>query len=114
MEDDDELRSYFSGRLPHRLDEIARAGDGARGARWAGQPLRDFHRLVHSLAGAGATFGFPEVSERAGLLERRLKVLLGTGAPPPAAEEIQGIEGRLASLLELYPAVPHSGSGSSK
>ena len=87
----EELRRYFAGRLPHRLGELEDACRQAREAGWRGTPLRTFHRLAHSLAGAGAIFGFPAVSDVARRLERHLKPVLENGAPAS--------EGEIASLL---------------
>jgi HPt (histidine-containing phosphotransfer) domain-containing protein len=95
--DDQELRRYFAGRLPDRLAEVEQARDAARDAGWTGDPFRTFHRLVHSLAGAGATFGHPEVSELARGLERLLKASLASGAPP--GEE--AVDGFLRRLREV-------------
>ncbi|HKI02127.1 MAG TPA: Hpt domain-containing protein [Thermoanaerobaculia bacterium] len=93
----DELRQYFAGRLPHRLAEIEDACRAARDAGWTGEPLRTFHRLVHSLTGAGATFGFPEVSEIARGLEHLLAGLLKRDTPP-GEPQIGEIEDFLAGL----------------
>lgn len=95
-----ELREYFAGRLPERLAEIEEACRAARDAGFTGEPLRTFHRLVHSLAGAGGTFGFPEVSEVSRGLERLLKTYLGSGAPLNEIEigEIEGFLVRLRAL----------------
>jgi chemotaxis protein histidine kinase CheA len=90
----DELRRYFAGRLPERLTEVEDAGTAAREAGWAAEPLRHFHRLAHSLVGAGATFGFPDVTEHARTLERLLKARLDGGPPPPVAKIVE-ILGRL-------------------
>jgi chemotaxis protein histidine kinase CheA len=100
LEDDpgvEELRRYFAGRLPERLTEVEDAGAAAREAGWAAEPLRRFHRLAHSLVGAGATFGFPGVTEHARTLERLLKAHLDGGPPPSTAEvtEIAEILDRL-------------------
>jgi two-component system OmpR family response regulator len=81
-----DLRRYFTGRLPGRIAEILAARDAARAAGWAAEPLRTFHRLTHSLAGAGATFGFPEVSDVARRLERGLRAALDAGEPPREME----------------------------
>jgi periplasmic divalent cation tolerance protein len=96
----DGLREYFAGRLPERLAEIEEACRAARDAGFAGEPLRTFHRLVHSLAGAGGTFGFPEVSEASRGLERLLKACLGSEAPPGEIEigEIEGFLTRLRAI----------------
>jgi HPt (histidine-containing phosphotransfer) domain-containing protein len=72
----DELREYFAGRLPARLQEIEEASSAACEAGWGGEPLRRFHRLTHSLVGAGATFGHPAVTEVSRRLERLLRALL--------------------------------------
>jgi len=101
----EDLRRYFAYRLPVRVAEVEAARDAARDAGWRGEPQRTFHRLVHSLAGAGATFGFPEVSETSRRLESLLKSALDTGAPPDAAE-IAPLLSRLRDLAErpLEPA----------
>ena len=90
----EELRRYFAGRLPERLTEVEAAGTAAHEAGWSAEPLRHFHRLAHSLVGAGATFGFPDVTEHARRLERLLKARLD-GGPPPPVSEISEILGRL-------------------
>jgi HPt (histidine-containing phosphotransfer) domain-containing protein len=93
----EELRRYFAGRLPHRLGELEEARREARAAGWRGTPLRTFHRLAHSLAGAGAIFGFPAVSDLARRLERHLKPVLENGMPVSEAE----VESLLAELRRV-------------
>jgi chemotaxis protein histidine kinase CheA len=105
LEDDpgvEELRRYFAGRLPDRLMEVEDAGTAAREAGWAAEPLRRFHRLAHSLVGAGATFGFPGVTEHARALERLLKAHLDGGPLPSTAEvtEIAEILDRLRTAAK--------------
>jgi HPt (histidine-containing phosphotransfer) domain-containing protein len=94
---EEDLRRYFAGRLPARLAEVEAARDAARDAGWAGEPLRTFHRLAHSLAGVGSTFGFPAVTELARRLESLLDEVLGRGAPPEAGEEAE-VDDLLARL----------------
>jgi diguanylate cyclase (GGDEF)-like protein len=111
----EDLRRYFAYRLPARISEIEAARDAARDAGWGMEPLRTFHRLAHSLSGAGATFGFPEVSALARRLESRLKAALGSGAPLDDAE-VADLLGRLRDLagrpLEPAPdAPPEHGPG---
>jgi HPt (histidine-containing phosphotransfer) domain-containing protein len=98
----EELRRYFAGRLPARLTEVEEAAAAAREAGWAAEPLRQFHRLAHSLVGAGTTFGFPGITEHARTLERLLKAHLNGGPPPAAAEiaEIAEILGRLQTAAK--------------
>lgn len=102
LEDDsgvEDLRRYFAGRLPERLTEVEDAGVAAHEAGWAAEPLRRFHRLAHSLVGAGSTFGFPGVTEHARTLERLLKAHLD-GGPPPPVSEVAEILGRLRTAAK--------------
>jgi len=89
--EDAELRAYFAGRLPARIAEIERARDEARDAGWTGPPLRTLHRLAHSLAGAAATFGFPEEAGQARRIEKLLEGEVGE-------EVVREVEGILAGL----------------
>lgn len=95
---DEELRRYFAGRLPARLAEIEEALAAARAARWSGEPLRTAHRLAHSLKGVGETFGFPEVSELAGRLER---VLAGAEIGEAEEGEMETTMGRLRATVPV-------------
>ena len=106
----EDLQRYFAGRLPARVSEIEAARDAARDAGWRDEPLRTFHRLAHSLAGTGATFGFPEVSAVSRQLESLLKSALDGGSPPEAAE----VEGLLSRLRDLagHPPDPEGGASS--
>jgi diguanylate cyclase (GGDEF)-like protein len=104
----EDLRRYFAYRLPARVSEVEAARDAARDAGWGHEPLRTFHRLAHSLAGAGATFGFPEVGEASRRLESLLKGSLDAGSPPEAAE-ISDLLTRLRDLAER-PLEPAAGA----
>jgi diguanylate cyclase (GGDEF)-like protein len=98
----EDLRRYFAGRLPARLAEVEAARDGARDAGWEGEPLRTFHRLAHSLAGVGATFGFPEITAAARRLEAVLKAAMTTEGPPAAAD-VDLLLRRLRSIAGSSP-----------
>jgi HPt (histidine-containing phosphotransfer) domain-containing protein len=97
----DDLRTYFAARLPVRLDEIEAAWRESLHSSWETEPLRRFHRLVHSLAGAGTTFGYPEVSRAARDLERFVEpVSQAGGAPGDPAGFAARVEELLAGLRE--------------
>lgn len=96
---EEELRRYFACRLPDRLAELEGTAAAAREAGWSAEPLRQLHRLAHSLVGAGATFGFPGITEHARSLERLLKAHLD-GGPPPRAGEVDEILGRLRTAAK--------------
>lgn len=104
------LRDYFAARLPERLREVEEAWEQARASGWQPEEARTFHRLAHSLAGAGATFGFPAVTEAARLLEQRLKPVVQGTTPPPDDETVAvllaGLQraSRLPAAAEPLPA----------
>src|SRR5215218_8983618 len=103
-----ELQEYFAGRLPERLAELEEAWAALAESGWETERVRTLHRLAHSLTGAGSTFGFPEVSRTARVLERFLKAMLDSG---PSREEASG---HIEKLLEgvrraaLAPPVPQA------
>lgn len=92
-----QLRELFATRLPGRLAEIDAAWDEARARGFEPAAFARFHRLVHSLAGAGTTFGYPEVTAAAKRIERLLQPLVRAQAGPAGLPE--GTEGELAGLL---------------
>ncbi len=72
------LQERFVAGLPDRLAQLEQAF-----GRWRreGAGLDEFHRLAHSLTGAGATFGCAALSQAARELESYLKALaLADGA----------------------------------
>lgn len=87
-----ELQEYFAGRLPDRLREIDEAWSRVRASAWSPEALRELHRLVHSLSGAGATFGFPEVTRTSRILERFLKNALEGPGPEWEGESVRVVE----------------------
>jgi HPt (histidine-containing phosphotransfer) domain-containing protein len=104
----DDLRDYFAGRLPARLAEIEEAFAEVRAAGWAPEPLGKLHRLVHSLAGAGGTFGWPEVTDAARELESFLK-----GQLVGLTVTVEEADGRVAAAMaELRRPMPRTESSS--
>jgi len=85
------LREYFAGRLPDRLREIDEAWQQVRETAWGAEEVKLFHRLAHSLTGAGATFGFAAVTDAARDLERRLKPALHQEGPPVEPAEVDAL-----------------------
>jgi len=97
------LREYFAGRLPERLREVEAAWRQVVETRWSEPALKDFHRFVHSLCGAGATFGFPALSAAARALEQQLRSVVRGQEPPLAAEVVEGL---LATLRQASTEPP--------
>lgn len=104
------LRDYFAARLPERLREVDEAWEQVRASGWKEEETRTLYRLAHSLTGAGATFGFPAVTDAARALEQRLKPVAQGGTPPEdgvIAELLAGlhrITGEPATAEALVPA----------
>jgi diguanylate cyclase (GGDEF)-like protein len=104
-----ELQEYFAGRLPERLAEMDDAWSAVTASGWEEERVRTLHRLAHSLTGAGSTFGYPEVSRTARILERFLKAALdgsgpaGEGAANQVARLLEGVQ-RAAQWPPIPPA----------
>ncbi len=74
-----ELSTRFGRRLGAKLDEVEAAWTALGG----GAPdLQEFYRLIHSLAGSGATFGYSGVSASALAIE---EIILPVLEPAPGA-----------------------------
>jgi diguanylate cyclase (GGDEF)-like protein len=103
-----DLQQYFASRLPERLDEIEIIWKEVRETGWAPDPLRDLHRLSHSLTGAGGTFGYPEVTRTARSLERYLKECLESSEPlgEPAAARVEALLADLRQAAHSPPDPP--------
>ncbi len=93
--------SYFQ-QLPEKIITAERLwreilADGA----W-GVPARELHRLLHSLAGSGATFGAQELSACARAFEYHVQERMQHAAPLDAetAARIEGYLQELKSCIE--------------
>lgn len=96
-----ELRRHFMAQLPGRLEGLDRelgqyrqAGDDAA--------LRRAQAETHALTGSGATFGVPEVSRAAKVLDGHLVQLIRGRAPAPDAAHA-AIERALDDLRRCVP-----------
>lgn len=96
-----QLRAEYAQHLPARISEIETVWHTLR-AEWNAEEFTRFIRGAHSLAGSGATYGFPRVSQSARALERYAKQLEASVAPTPEhAAQIELLLGHLcASALD--------------
>ena len=93
------LRADYASTLPGTIAEIE--------ALWArlpadGAPAAGFGelvRMVHGIAGTGATFGLAEASGAARELERILAPLHAAGRPPDSAER-EAVAALIAALKQ--------------
>ncbi len=78
---------FFLDELPARVEAIKSA--------WAARELRLLGRLAHTLRGAGAGYGFPEIRDAANAVQDELKPG-PTGAPDLSAVDLQ-----ISQLIDL-------------
>ncbi len=93
----DALRGAFASGLAQRLEGIERAWQDVEAADWTGEAMMPLYRVVHSLAGAGATFGFAELGNRAQALADELRLYLD-GKREKSGESRERIDGLVAAL----------------
>ncbi|MDX2271145.1 MAG: diguanylate cyclase [Cyanobacteriota bacterium] len=98
------LRRTYAAQLEMRVEQIEDAWNQLLHNNWDPAILQTLHRMVHTLAGSGATFGFHYLSNVARTLEVLLGGVLEAGTAPIALQRIQ-IHTLLASLKQ---AVTHS------
>jgi diguanylate cyclase (GGDEF)-like protein len=89
--DESSLYTYFAQRLPERLREVEDGWRQVQETAWSEEAVKTLHRLAHSLAGAGATFGFLTVTEAARELEKPLKAVVQKAAPHPDDSLVEGL-----------------------
>lgn len=95
------LTQQFQSELPARLDALRQQWQALH-EQWSLEQLDELHRSAHNLAGAGATFGYDEITARARALDRHLKLLLQQQQQPGAAvgSEISLLFAELESVLQ--------------
>ena len=111
------LRETYSRGLPDKLERIALAWQEICDTRQEGgvesspeEGWERLHRGVHSLAGSGASMGFPELSVAARELEVYLQGIMERGAGTPRVLDPSDIE-HVAVLLNRLRACAMSPAG---
>ncbi len=92
------LRAEYAAELPGRLSEIGALWHALESEAWSHNTLHKLHLQIHRLAGAGATFGFAEMSQAARDLEKRLMAWLREG-DRPARPVWEAAQAQLAQLV---------------
>lgn len=99
------IRKAYIMELPRKAADLEQAWRTAEASAWQQVQVQELHRLVHNLAGSGATFGFTVVSECARTLDGALRALL----QPDAIEGVEAGHNRLHVLYAaLIAAVQHA------
>ena len=93
------LRRVYALELPTKVGELERLFTLFQQDKRETETLKTLQRLSHNLAGSGATFGLPAVSEKAGRLNSLLKTILAN--PTQATEtQLRDISSSLDALKE--------------
>lgn len=89
------LHKAYRARLPLQAGELDKIWQTVQEGGCGGEALAALHALAHGIAGSGATFGYPALSEAATPLEELADNILRAGAPPSDAQR-----DRLAQSVE--------------
>lgn len=69
----DALLNNYRSQLPERQEDIKRLWQSVCQQQAMGDDGKELYRLVHSLTGSGASFGFSALSDAASIFELQLK-----------------------------------------
>lgn len=75
------LQRQFLESLPQKAHQLEDLWRHLRYLRWSEQGFKTFQQLAHRLVGSGASFGLPEVSQTAQLLDQYLQDYQELGQP---------------------------------
>ncbi|MDX2100314.1 MAG: diguanylate cyclase [Leptolyngbyaceae cyanobacterium bins.59] len=98
------LRETYTQQLLNKLQQIEDLW-AERHVNWNNRTLAALHRMIHNLAGSGATFGFVTLSDRAFTLERFLRTIMEADSPLTLEEEAQ-VSALIAVLAEATQPDP--------
>ena len=98
------LKQEYVDSLPGQIVEIEQGTLALRADSVSTEQFEDYYRLVHSLTGSGATYGFTEVSECSRELEHRIKELPVT-EPEQQADLLDVIDNSLVSLKQAVARI---------
>ena len=94
------IRRAYIAELPRKITDLNLAWNDAQANDWQPVQVQVLHRLVHNLAGSGATFGFSVVSDCARALESALRVLL----QPGPTDDVEAARNLLPTLFKALIA----------
>jgi diguanylate cyclase (GGDEF)-like protein len=96
-----EAKNKYISNLPAKISEIKFLWSQLNKVEWRSAMLENMRNQAHNLAGSGGTFGFPNLSEQAKLLELQLYNLTKNGDVKPTDAEIAKVEDILIALQEV-------------
>lgn len=89
------LNALFIARLPERMREIELAWQHCEQEPLKREHWSILHRLLHTLAGSGGSFGFADLSMQAQAIEKSINSLLESDAT-------ESVQGRAELRTNLY------------
>ena len=98
------LKQEYVDSLPAQIIEIDQATEALRTKTVTPEQFNDYYRMVHSLTGSGATYGFTEVSECSRELEHLIKELPETGLEQQPAL-LDAIDSALLALKQAIEQI---------
>jgi len=90
----------YANSLPERLRKISEAIEQLQGSENSVQRLGEVHRLLHTLSGSAASFGFAKLGEAARRLDLKIRAIIESGRPP-APKTIDGLRAQVSQLTPL-------------
>lgn len=102
------LREAYASQLPEKIQQVEDTWEELSPESWSDETLQTLHRMVHSLTGSGATFGFPELSNVARVLEGSLKELVNLKVTP-SVEQRAKVNLQIADLRQTALNPPDVG-----
>ena len=101
-----ELRVAYAAQLPEKIRQIEECWAKTQ-ARWDEEALQTLHRMVHSLTGSGATFGFAELSVATRVLAEDINGILKQKTPA-SQEQCANLQRQIAALRQQTTLAPDS------
>ena len=82
-----DINAHYLEKLPEKLDQIESLWNKLRYFNWSADGLSVLYTIVHTLAGNGKTFGFPQASEYAKKIAEQLHVYMNNGEIPNTTQQ---------------------------
>jgi serine phosphatase RsbU (regulator of sigma subunit)/HPt (histidine-containing phosphotransfer) domain-containing protein len=97
------LHQSYIAELPRKILRAREIWDQISDDVWDDAAWHDLHRLIHSLAGSGAIYGFPMISAAARALDIQLKAIVQDARAPGQSQKKE-----LTALLDLVALAAHA------
>jgi serine phosphatase RsbU (regulator of sigma subunit)/HPt (histidine-containing phosphotransfer) domain-containing protein len=101
------LHKSYVAELPHKILHAYEIWNQISDDGWDDDAWQNLHRLIHSLAGSGAIYGFPMISAAARALDIQLKAIVQDARAPGISQKKE-----LAALLDLVALAVHAAQNS--